>query len=131
LIPLEFAAFLLHRRRESLLQEVEAGRLKFVFDLRARDGSKSFLRIWRRSVLACQTGNYPWADESAVLEDVLPSERQVTSLTLAESFGCDADSIYRIARYFTVLQRGSRGPGCSAVYDRDSCAAWLLKRRVA
>jgi hypothetical protein len=68
LIPLEAAQLILDLDEDSVLGEIERGKIGWAWDIRTPAATRREIRVWRKSLLARAAGR----DETVNLPDALP-----------------------------------------------------------
>lgn len=125
---------------DDILNEIIDGRIKWAFNLAGAGASRSYVRIWNRSVLGWFDREFQQTDDlSEVINHILPARSLVTrALTAREVIrACNVTSshIYNLIRDGLLKESpGSsihRGPSGGAIVTRASAVQFLTTRRMA
>ena len=141
LLPVEFCAVALRATYDGVMNLVEAGEIKWAFDISTPDAKRSLVRVHRESflwLLAGQRSNersaLSCATASDVARSILPKTRAtVTSTELMAWLFCSHQHITRLFQQGAIEQVGrpSTRFGINAIrYAAVPSVVRFLKRRV-
>jgi len=137
LVPLSVCMVLLDCSEDEVLQLVEAGDLRFAWDLRSRDATRRDISVWRSSVSEYVTSGPGQVRhsfiEAEVLESLFPHSRaEVKSTELQRMFSCSSTHIMELIRAGELdgLNEPGHGPDGFVRVTRASVVEFLKRRRV-
>lgn len=141
LLPVEFCAVALRATYDGVMNLVEAGEIRWAFDISTRGARRSLVRVHRESFLWLLAGRrsnersaLPYAAASDVARSILPSARAtVTSTELMAWLFCSHQHITRLFRQGAIEQVGrpSARYGINAIrHAAVPSVARFLARRV-
>ena len=140
LLPIEFCAVVLRASVDGVLNLIEAGRLKWSFDISTPDTRRMEVRIWRTSflwLLERQRSNEGSESSSetarAVVRSILPANRPtVTSTELMARLFCSQSHVTNLLREGALEQVGQpvKHQGVNAIrrIATASVARFLMRR---